>query len=139
MVTANLAIEAAKSVAAKLDDRFGGFQFSNLVENIGWAEEWADGSEAPKGIAYANWNDPTVRTPVGRGEVKFMSRLCTILGKLGVEIEWSDQVTTCDGCGNLVRTVPTHYGWQPSFVAGDGEITCAKCLEGDSAEYLEEL
>jgi hypothetical protein len=138
MVTANKAYEAARADAARFDAQYGTYQFSNAVENIGWANEWADGREAPKGIAYANWNDIG-----GYRDNRFserartlMKRLERLFEQLGVEIEWSDQVSTCDDCGNLIQTEPDSWGWQPEFVVGDGSITCAKCLESDGAEYL---
>jgi hypothetical protein len=139
-MTPHKAIEAARTVADSLDKRFETYQFSNAMADVGWAEGWADGRESPKnGIVYANWNDPRVTTPVGRGEIKLMSRLGTVLEKMGVEIAWCDQVSTCSDCGLLIQTEPDSYSWQPEYVVGDGCITCAKCLQDGAVEYLESL
>lgn len=127
------------------------------VGDVQWADGYADGSDAPKGIAYANWNDDDryvragetieddgAQLRISQGERvkapgKIMSRLCAVLERMGVQIEWSDGVTTCDGCNLLVQTQPDSYGWQPAYVETDDGLTCSKCLEGDEETYLEGL
>jgi hypothetical protein len=131
------AVEVAQGMARKL-----GIPCSH-VEDIQWAEGYADGREAPKGIAYGNWNDDDSYDRVKRERVKspgkIMSRLCNILERMGVQIEWSDTVSTCDSCGLLIETHPNSYGWRPRYVETDDGLTCAKCLEGDEENYLETL
>ena len=57
-VTFDRILDAARADAKRFDAEYGTYQFSNAVENIQWAHEWADNRDQPKGgIAYANWND----------------------------------------------------------------------------------
>src|SRR5579864_2403777 len=143
MITIDRILEAARNDAARFDAQYKTYAFGNAVDAIQWAPEWADNRDQPKnGIAYADWND------IGgyRDENKFSKRARTLLKRvgdllerIGVELDWSDQVSTCDGCGKLIQTEPDSYSWQPEYVVGDGDITCAKCLEDDSESYLEGL
>lgn len=137
-------IEAAQADAERFDEQYHTHAFSNAVEGIGWAEGWADGREAPHGIAYADWNEIRVRGRNGREDPEpserartLMKRLGDALERAGVELEGSDQVSTCDGCGLLIQTAPDCHSWQPEFVVGDGYITCAKCV--DPEQYLSDL
>lgn len=57
------------------------------------------------------------------------------------ELVFDDEYTTCSDCGHIIRTSPTHYGWQPDYYMGDGFIVCGECFrnEEDYQEaYLEE-
>lgn len=69
-------------------------------------------------------------------------------GKLDVEdildtnIVFSDEYSLCYDCQKVVRTSPTHYGWQPDFYVSPSDgIICEKCFddnEGYQDEYIEE-
>lgn len=142
MVSVDRILEAARNDAARFDKQYSTYAFSNNAENIGWSHEWADGRDAPKGIAYANWNDIGgygERNQYSERARTLMRRVCDLLERVGVEIEWSDQVDTCDDCGGLIQTSPDSYSWQPDFVIGDGCITCEKCTLNDAENYLESL
>jgi hypothetical protein len=56
--------------------------------------------------------------------------------------EWgfSDEWDICPECGELIRTQPDHYGWQPEFhIFEDGEMFCADCVRDNYAEdYIAE-
>jgi hypothetical protein len=67
------------------------------------------------------------------------ARLAKLLEKLGVELEWSDEWTTCNQCGRAVRTKPDSYSWQPSYSSTDDGITCHECVEEDPTDYLQSL
>lgn len=56
---------------------------------------------------------------------------------LGCEWGFSDEYTTCDDCGNIIRTSPNSYHWQPDFYVGDSFIVCNKCFNG-SEDYQKE-
>lgn len=56
---------------------------------------------------------------------------------LGCEWGFSDEYTTCNDCGNIIRTSPDSYYWQPDFYVGDGFIVCNRCFN-DSEDYQEE-
>lgn len=93
-------------------------------------------------IATGNWNDDDrydndTRTRVVTSDVP--SRLASVLEKLGVEIEWEDEWSSCSDCGKLVRTSADSYHWQPNYVLGDGELLCHDCVEEDPAAHLESL
>ena len=97
-------------------------QISDLFENgtLDFYHKWAKFNHGcadnPKSIFVANWND----TPDG---------LDTAIEKAGYDIEWSDEVASCDGCNNLLETNPSHYGWQPSYYLGDEGFLCFECLD----------
>lgn len=115
------------------------FQLENILFHHGYAEP---GYDDPKSglIATGNWNsisrydrekgefDTIDETPVKVGQ---------LLERLGVELEWSDEWDVCVGCDKLVRTSPTSYGWQPSYVDICGDILCKDCL--DPEEWLESI
>jgi len=114
---------------------------ASFANEIQWYSEYADGSDAPKGIVAANWNDDDRYDAKRKERVdlspRIRSRLCAIFEKLGVEIEWSDMVSSCGGCGKCIRTEPDSYGWQPDFVTTDGDILCAECAKDDAETLLE--
>ena len=98
------------------------------IENMQYASEYAEpGYTNPaKGILFANWN-------------LFPRGVDSLLESYGYEIHWSDEWATCDDCGRAVRTSADCYAWSPSYICGDGGITCTDCLVGDAGSYLESL
>lgn len=56
---------------------------------------------------------------------------------LEINLVFTDEYTTCDDCGHVIRTSPDSYGWQPDFFVGDGYIVCGKCFK-DNKDYQEE-
>ena len=97
------------------------------IENLGYASAYADGRDCgAKGVIWANWN-------------AFPRGLETILERMGYSLEWSDCVSTCDGCYKAIQTEPDCYSWTPQYTIGDGYITCAACLEEDPETYVQEL
>jgi hypothetical protein len=115
---------------------------SSFANEIQWFGEYADGSDAPKGIVAADWNDADYYDPETKTRVTYPERLQSRLGrvfeKLGVEIEWSDMISSCGGCGKCIRTEPDSYGWRPDFIVTDGDILCSECAEDDAETLLEE-
>lgn len=94
-------------------------------------------------VAFGNWNDIS-RWDAAMHESVIIddtpSRIATLLEKLGVELEWSDEWACCDQCGKAVRTSPDSNRWKPSFWQdGSGSITCCNCIAEDPADYLESL
>lgn len=60
---------------------------------------------------------------------------------LGCEWGFSDEYTTCCDCGNVIRTSPDSYGWQPDYYVGDGFIACKECFDNTpnyQEAYIEE-
>jgi hypothetical protein len=61
------------------------------------------------------------------------------LEKLGIELEWSDEWTTCEHCGKAVRTKADSYRWQQYCVVIDSSIWCGDCIKADPTDYLASL
>ncbi len=142
-------IEAAKAIVERHDAKMKAegkavdWSLENRIEEVQLydGDQLSDDFDADV-VAVGNWNsvdkwDPVKHareeTPMGR----LPCRLGEALERIGVELEWSDCTTTCDECGKLLNTNPTHYGWQPSYVSGDGFLTCKECVDPES--YLEDL
>lgn len=97
------------------------------IENLGWAGEYAEPgyTAGERGILTANWN-------------YFTRNVTDILERAGFECEWSDEWSTCDECGKLVRTSPDCYDWQRSYIVmNECEIVCLECVNWE--EYLETI
>lgn len=95
------------------------------IEDMGCAADYAEpGYHSPeKGILFANWN-------------YFPRGVDSLLERMGYEIEWSDEWTTCSNCGKALRISPDGYGWQPSyFLMYECEMYCKDCA--DIPAYLE--
>jgi hypothetical protein len=136
-------IEAARSLAEKFDREQNTCQFGNRLEEVQTysGDELSDDFDAEV-VAVGNWNtldeyDRVKRERVDLPGGDLPKRLGDALERIGVELDWTDCTTTCDECNKLLNTNPTHYGWQPSYVSGDGFLTCEECI--DPAEYLESL
>lgn len=66
------------------------------------------------------------------------------LKKLGrVEVEWSDEWTTCSECFRAVRTCADGYGWVAHFVILRGcDLYCIDCLKKDKGlvdDFIQEI
>ena len=99
------------------------------LENLGFAPAYAEpGYTNPeRGILFGNWN-------------YFPTAVTSLLEQYGYAIEWSGEWSTCDQCGNAVRTTADSYSWQPSHVIlNECEIVCTDCIKGDASDYLESL
>lgn len=138
------ALEAAKSVATK--------ECQNRLEEIQiHTEGYAEPGYSGEIVATGNWNEiskyiPENKDSFGAGTSGYHAtvddtpkRLLNLFEKMGIEVEWSDEWSTCSHCNKLVRTQADSYHWTPSFVIGDGEISCVECLKENAAEHLESL
>lgn len=87
-------------------------------------------------VLAANWNTP------GEYEIKHgLAERRNRQAKIGkwlewresnyddLQLQWSDEWTSCDNCGKAVRTSPNSYSWTRSFVELDGEIICRECWD----------
>jgi hypothetical protein len=93
-----------------------------------YAQDYGEpGYDQPdKGIIFADWN-------------YFPRDIGDILGRAGWSIEWSDQWTTCSGCGKALRSQADRYDWQPSYITtSDCDYHCLECLTTDDIEALED-
>lgn len=94
-------------------------------------------------IAFANWNDRDEWDREKNERVKTddtPSILCSALEALGVDIEWSDEWTTCSDCGKAIRTQPDGYDWKKQYaIIGGCDEVCHECIKEDPSDYLEKL
>ena len=95
-----------------------------------------------KPLVLADWNDiktykPGTREVISRNTTP--SRLAVLFEKLGYEVEWDDEWTTCGSCQKAVRCQPNSYSWTQYFYQDDCEIYCFGCVADDPEEYIEYL
>lgn len=58
------------------------------------------------------------------------------------EIEWGfdDEYSTCDSCGDVLRTSPDSYDWTPEYYETEnGERFCEECSQKYSNDAIEEI
>ena len=87
------------------------------VSNAGWAPKYGEpGYDQPaRGVVLMDWN-------------KLPGALIDALERAGYSIEWSDEWTTCEGCGNALRTQPDGHDWTPAYTDGDDGLPhCKPC------------
>lgn len=133
-------LEKATEIAARLDKKHKTYAIGNSVDTIRLHCGWAGKHATDELIATGNWNavdryDAELKQRVDVEDTA--KRVGDMLERLGFELEWSDMTSTCDDCGKLIRTEPDCYSWTPSYVIGDGCITCDGCL--DPEDHLESL
>lgn len=56
-----------------------------------------------------------------------------------VAMVWSDTNVTCDTCGKVINTNPTHYGWLPNYIylEGDG-CHCQDCVLNAPTDFIDD-
>ena len=126
------ALDAAKNVATLR----GKSRIEEIMIYSGYSEPGYHGDC----VALGNWNNIVERNKSGCSLTisdSTPSRLARVLEKLGAEIEWSDEWTSCSCCDKLVRTVGNCYSWKPSYSIRNDEVICFGCV--DPAEHLESL
>jgi hypothetical protein len=92
-------------------------RYSRDIQDV--AGEYAEpGYTNPEtAIVTANWNH-------------IPAKVAKAFELLGCEIEWSDEWTTCQECGRMVRTEPDCWHWKPSYVIrNECELLCLECNE----------
>lgn len=127
------ALDAAKNVAISTLGK-------NRIEEISIYNGYSEPGYHGDCVALGNWNNIVERNKFGCSDSisdNTPSRLAKVLEKLGAEIEWSDEWTSCSCCDKLVRTVGNGYSWKPSYSIRNDEVICFQCL--DPAEHLEFL
>jgi len=92
----------------------------DYAERFGHYTQLVDGCCEPgyddKPVVLGNWNSETRWDGEKRITVNnVMPRIAKLLEKLGYEVEWEDEWTTCEDCGKATRSQPDSYSWQPSY------------------------
>ena len=102
--------------------------------DLQWAPDYAEPGYAAgeDGVYFANWN-PRSFSP---REDTVLSRLGACLERDHVDMEWSDEWSTCGECGRAVRTSADSYSWVPYFkILNECELVCADCILEDPGDY----
>lgn len=130
---AHQVLDMAKLLAVKEDKKGKTYYHSNRLEAIqffpGYAEPgYSDPSSGV--IAIGNWN-PILETGSPNMKKDLIIRLDRIFTKLGIELEWSDEWSSCDDCAKLFRTSPDCMSWKPSFHLDldAGSKLCLECFD----------
>jgi len=116
-------LEIAKGLAEQEQENFA---VSNVIEFIQlytqYCEKGRNVDLKSHVIATGNWNE------VKWDKKHIIPRLQRIFEKMGIEIEWYDNVAECAKCHGLIEVVPSSIWWQPQFkvVENVGHV-CAKC------------
>jgi hypothetical protein len=105
---------------------------------------YAPGSGDPDVIVVtANWNTETEydrETGTHRELDNSLSRLGDLLERIpGVETDWSDGISRCDGCNRAIQTQASSWGWTPPYVVTEGEIICTGCIADDPGPVVASL
>jgi hypothetical protein len=128
-------LQAARNAKPKI------YQVEEVQLYSGYAEPGYSDPESGL-VATGNWNRITKYHP-DKNEFETvdetMPRIAKLFEKLGVELEWSDEWTSCEDCGLLFRTSPDSYGWKKAGIDEESGTLCCECLAKDPAEYLESL
>jgi hypothetical protein len=91
-------------------------------------------------VAFGNWNNVTRYDDHEFHVVdETPGRVATLLEKLAVELEWSDEWACCERCGKAIRTKPDSYSWQPAYASTDDCLACHECIKADPTDYLQSL
>lgn len=56
---------------------------------------------------------------------------------LGMDWGFSDEYTTCNCCGNIIRTSPDSYSWTADYVMAHFGIVCGDCIRNEEYEKEE--
>lgn len=54
-----------------------------------------------------------------------------------VETDFDDEWASCSRCNGAVRTIPTSYSWEPSYITTECEILCHECCNENTEELIE--
>lgn len=116
-----------------------GYMVTSVI--VGYAEPGYGNDESV--IVLGDWNprrvngiedywhsdDPDVTLPV---------RLARSLERVGAEIQWCDEWTSCNGCLKAIRTTADSYSWRPAFAWTDDGIYCHTCMADAGIDGLED-
>lgn len=79
-------------------------------------------SEGARGVVFGDWNKP---------------RLANIIARMGFDLAWLDEWTTCQHCYRAFRTQPDSYSWKMhgAFLEDSAEMICGDCL-AENPEWI---
>lgn len=115
-----------------------GYRITDVID--GYADPAHGKSDAV--VVLGNWNParyPRGDEPPLTAEESIMPRLADALERVGAEIEWLDEWTSCGGCYKAVRTKPDSYAWRPGYAIVCNDFLCTACLLDMGIDALEDL
>jgi len=128
--------QAGINVATKNNEKHVAQRIRYASESY-YADDYAEPGyslkEGQQGILFGNWNDE-----YGENKTDTMRRLCSILERMGFELEWEDEWTCCSGCNKAMRTSPDCYQWLKCWVEYNGDCLCPECFKDIEEDYVEE-
>jgi hypothetical protein len=100
---------------------------------VGYAEPGYGSDESV--IVFGNWNPKRFAragdAPLTKAE-SLPERLSNALERIGAEVQWCDEWTTCIGCARAIRTEGNSYHWRPFYTFIDEEgCLCGECALKD--------
>jgi hypothetical protein len=132
-------IDAAANDAQRFSQRL-----SEQIREL-WAHEYAEPGYGPGVAVMGNWNEPRwlerdLSDANKAKATRLWARMQSALEKVGAQLEWEDEWSSCGDCGRIVRTQGDSYSWQPSFaIVNECELVCHECLESDPEPLLRGL
>ena len=132
-------LAAARNVAKAQNLARGGWEIKSRLEEItiycDAENSYAEPGYSAEVVAIGNWNEIDAYNQITRSRDTISTlpkRLGDALERLGVQIEWSDQWSSCSDCGRLVRTDADAMSWAPYYAQSgieNGEIVCLDCAD----------
>lgn len=132
-------------ICSRIDRLPEGSPVTHRLASVTFATHYSEpGYDDPESgiIAFGNWNsvqryDQKSRKFVEDPHNRAWESLAKALERVGVELEWEDEWSTCGACGGAVRTSPDGYDWTPSYIDSDGERTCIECVRENPGDHLD--
>lgn len=140
MSTRTVRERAARLIRAATGEEWGdGYIVTDVV--TGYAEPGYGSDESV--VVFGDWNPPRFPregdAPLTRAE-SLAPRLADALERVGANIEWLDEWSTCSECYRAVRTQSDAYSWKPFYSwVNECEIVCADCLREDINQSLDDV
>lgn len=76
---------------------------------------------------------------VGRNEELRVHNIFEFIeNNYNVDIDWQDQWAGCIECYGAVRTSPTSYGWEPSYITTEYGYVCHECCKENPEILIKE-
>lgn len=132
-------LDAAANDAARFSSRL-----EDQIREIR-THDYVEPGYGPGPALLGNWNEPRwlerdLSDANKEKASRLWARMQSALEKVGAQLEWDDEWSSCGDCGRIVRTSGDSYSWQPSFaIVNDCELICHECLQSDPEPLLQDL
>lgn len=82
------------------------------------------------GVEWSEYRDIPYDSEAYKALHRRDNRLCDIIEKMGWDINWSDQISSCGGCCQAVS--------QEDLTVQDSDVFCPNCIKEDLDAYIQE-